>query len=68
MNPLVTLRCPRCKAEKQSPCDDFDPYGTAVVQIICPDCDDGDFHAPEFFDESGNWIDPLADFEAGEAA
>lgn len=63
MNPLITLRCPCCKSTKRAERDDFDPYGTETVEIICPACDDGDFSTPEFFDKNGKWINP-----AGEAA
>jgi hypothetical protein len=34
--------------------DDFDPPGTAVVELLCPECNSGDFASPAYFDAQGN--------------
>jgi hypothetical protein len=53
MSPTVVLRCPRCEAVQRVTRDEHDPARAAVVEIICLDCDDGDFHSPRFFDRKG---------------
>jgi hypothetical protein len=53
---LVTLRCPDCGKSEKHPRAPIDPPGTEVVEIICYDCDDGDYHIPAYFDKDGKEI------------
>jgi len=50
------LRCPKCgkqKTTKRQPED----YPEAVrMEIVCPKCDDGDFHEPFYYDADGTHI------------
>jgi hypothetical protein len=56
----MKLACPECGKTKIVEPDSLDPPNAYRMVIICPDCDDGDRHAPEYFDAKGNWIDPSA--------
>ena len=49
----VTLRCPKCRTSKKVQKDDTDPKGTATVVVICPKCDEGDFHECSYYDANG---------------
>ena len=50
----VRLECPKCGFWKRSPLDDdFDPPGTVLVKLTCPDCNQGDFASPTYFDAQG---------------
>ena len=51
--PRVTLRCPKCKKEKDAAMDQTDPPGTAVVLTQCPECVGGDFSTVDYFDKDG---------------
>lgn len=53
----ITLVCPGCGKKQAGSRDPTDPPRTAVVTIICPDCDDGDFHEASYFDAAGAQID-----------
>lgn len=50
---FVMLRCPKCDRTQRAPADETDPEGTATIRVICPKCDDGDFHEPHYFDANG---------------
>ena len=52
----IVLRCPKCKRTKQAQKLDTDYSETAAVEIVCPKCDDGDFHEPSHFDAAGKHI------------
>lgn len=54
----IILRCPKCKKTKSAKVDKTDPPLTAIVEIICPKCDDGDFHEASYYDARGNCIEP----------
>lgn len=43
--PDVTLECPCCRAYKTVPRSPELPAEVRLIEIICPDCDDGDFHS-----------------------
>ena len=49
----VTLECPRCQAYKTVPRTPELPTEVRLIKIICPDCDDGDFHAETWFSAPG---------------
>lgn len=46
---MITLRCPKCPATKLVRMQEGDPYEAEVMEIICPNCDDGDRHSPRYF-------------------
>jgi hypothetical protein len=49
----VTLECPRCRAYKTVPRSAELPAAVRLIEIICPDCDDGDFHTETWFSAPG---------------
>ncbi len=55
MSEAITLRCPRCRRKKpyERSVDPRVPAAVAVITIICPKCDDGDFHEERWFDANG---------------
>lgn len=53
----VTLRCPKCSRTMLTHPNRTDPPHTSVVEVICPDCDDGDFHESSYFNAAGQQID-----------
>jgi predicted nucleic-acid-binding Zn-ribbon protein len=56
----ITLRCPRCNVtEPYDRCIDLEvPNNVKTIVIICPKCDDGDFHAETWLDVVGREIEP----------
>lgn len=52
----VVLRCPNCSRESVAERDALDPEEAAVVEIICPGCDRGDFNVPTFWAADGSEI------------
>lgn len=55
MSEPIILRCPRCRRKKsyERSVDPRIPATVAVITIICPKCDDGDFHEERWFDATG---------------
>src|ERR1700722_18443796 len=49
----VTLECPSCRAYKTISRPTNLPADVRLIEIICPDCDDGDFHAETWYSASG---------------
>ena len=49
----VTLECPRCHAWKAAPRTADLKAQVRLIEIICPDCDDGDFHQETWFSAPG---------------
>lgn len=58
MNETITLVCPSCgKRADVSRCD-MDPSQAVELRgIVCPDCDNGGFDLPSYFDANGDVID-----------
>jgi hypothetical protein len=54
--PQVTLRCPKCKKEKQAALDPTDLPGTAVVLTQCPECVGNERSSVYYFDKSGKQL------------
>lgn len=50
----LTLRCPKCRKEMPTARSADDPAQAALMEIICPDCDDGDRHEPRYFRADGS--------------
>lgn len=67
MADTITLECPKCRRRQQDDRRDTDYHDTALVRIICPTCDDGDFHEEVHFDAAGNHInrDPKEEADGG---
>ena len=53
----IQLRCPKCSKTMMGDRRYGDPLQAMEVVIICPDCDDGDFHSPVYLAASGREID-----------
>lgn len=49
----VTLECPFCRAYKTVTRPLDIPADVRLIEIICPDCDDGDFHSERWFSAPG---------------
>src|SRR5690348_9328018 len=49
----VTLECPKCRTYKTVPRPPELPPAVRLIEIICPDCDDGDFHTETWFSAPG---------------
>ena len=49
----VTLECPYCCQYKTVPRGADLPLEVRVIEIICPDCDDGDRHTEAWFSAPG---------------
>ena len=53
---LILLRCPLCCREKHICRSTYDYTDAVTLEIVCPDCDDGDFHEPLYYDAEGACI------------
>lgn len=62
----VTIECPRCRAYKTVPRAPELPAEVRLIEIICPDCDDGDFHTETWFSAPG--VEVSQDRQEREAA
>jgi hypothetical protein len=56
----LRLRCPKCPRKGEAARDETDPPNAVLAYIVCPDCDDGDRHSPEYWDANNHWVDPVA--------
>jgi hypothetical protein len=52
----IFLRCPRCGKKKMIDRTTDDYPDAERVEIICPKCDDGDFHETMYYDKAGKHI------------
>lgn len=59
----IQVRCPKCNKAMMIDREPGDPARAMEVVIICPACDDGDFHTPTYFTASGREVD----WETGKA-
>lgn len=55
----ILFRCPKCRKKQMVDRDDTDPPAARLASMVCPDCDDGDFNSPDYFDVGGKWINPV---------
>ncbi|WP_395443619.1 hypothetical protein [Caulobacter sp. UC70_42] len=53
----IAFTCPKCLRRDNLTREKTDPVKAFSATLVCPDCDDGDFHSPEFFDADGRHID-----------
>jgi|GEM_PF-1729913 len=56
MDDTINLRCPKCRKAGEDQRRETDYPETNTVEIICQDCDDGDFHSEQHFDAAGRHI------------
>lgn len=50
----VTLECPQCRAYKTiARAGHKLPEEVVLIEVICPECDDGDRHAERWFSAPG---------------
>lgn len=50
----VTLECPKCRAYKTiDRANQNIPAEVVLIEIICPECDDGDRHVERWFSAPG---------------
>lgn len=52
----MELRCPKCGKKKSTAREPYDYPEAVRMEIICPKCDDGDFHEPFYYDARGRHI------------
>lgn len=52
----IVLHCPDCEGREVTSRSPGDPDRATVMVIICPECDDGDFHSPIYLDDEGNEV------------
>jgi hypothetical protein len=52
----IRLRCSVCGFEETTNRMRSDPEKAALMVLICPDCDDGDFHSASYWDADGNEV------------
>lgn len=52
-----TISCHHCQKTVIVDRDPTDPVSSVRAEIICPDCDDGDFDFPKYFDKDGNEVE-----------
>jgi hypothetical protein len=55
----ITLKCPDCGRVLTVPRLQGDPPLATMAVLQCISCDDGDRHAPEYFNASGGWVNPV---------
>lgn len=55
---LFTLICPDCGRQQCVERDETDPPTAVGARLQCDRCDDGDRHAPEYFDAAMKWVHP----------
>lgn len=56
----IQLRCPKCSKTMMGDRRPEDPKQAMECVIICPDCDDGDFHTPTYLTASGRDVTELS--------
>ena len=52
----INLLCPKCDSYETINRLRGDPLRAVSISMICPDCDDGDFYAPTYYDSAGNEV------------
>lgn len=57
MKGTITLVCFECGRKVDTPrCDTDPPDAVELHGITCPDCDDGGFDLPSYFDRNGDEV------------
>lgn len=58
LSDAITLVCPSCSKRVDTPrCATDPPKAVELHGIVCPDCDNGGFDLPSYFDAQGVEID-----------
>lgn len=58
MADTITLVCGSCSKRVETPrCDTDPPQAVELHGIVCPDCDNGGFDLPSYFDAQGREVD-----------
>jgi len=57
MSANITVECPTCGKKVRSPRQDYDYPEAVRMRLVCPDCWDGDFDDPTYFDAMGKVVD-----------
>jgi hypothetical protein len=52
----LLLRCPKCGRSQDTDRQKHDYQEAVRLEIVCPKCDDGDFHEPFYYDAQGKHI------------
>ena len=52
----LLLRCPKCGRSQATDRQENDYPEAVRLEIVCPKCDDGDFHEPFYYDAQGKHI------------
>lgn len=56
-NDYIRLICQTCGREVDTPrCETDPPSAVMLTGIVCPDCDNGGFDMPTYFDAAGREI------------
>lgn len=53
----ISFKCPKCERQDNLDRESTDPAKAVSATLVCPTCDDGDFHSPEFYDAEGRHLD-----------
>lgn len=56
----ITIECPDCSRTMLIDRDRTDPSMAVRLRLQCDQCDDGDFHSPEYVDADG-WPVPAVE-------
>lgn len=54
---MMALECPKCAKAGEDHRRPGDPSRAVKMVIICPDCDDGGFHEPSYYNADGVELD-----------
>lgn len=54
----INMICPWCMKRLEVDRDDTDPPEAVLISLVCDTCHDGDFHTPEFYDSTDQWVHP----------
>ena len=54
----IKLYCPKCERTGSATLEKSDPEGAVLAHIQCPECVQGDFDSPRFFDSNDEELDP----------